>query len=191
MQNVTLGGILDDIADGVSFCIAPGWIFYICLSRYPEAGLFGLTPAIPALVYVLAGFARLIYFTTDRNPIPGFFKGMPTPAGALFVTAPLLILTRTDIAGSDWGNGIAVFSYGLMFFTAFIMNLYPVKYIHIGRFMDRNPWFTWVNLALMLIFVFTPYFGYLAFLQMTLYVLSPFITWQIDHRTAAMESRKR
>ena len=190
MRNITLGGILDDVADGVSFCIAPGWIFYICLSQYPEASLMGLSPAVPALVYVLAGFARLIYFTTDSSPIPGFFKGMPTPAGALFVTAPLLILTRTHIMGTDWGDGIAVFSYGLMFFTAFIMNLYPVKYIHIGRFMDRNPWFTWVNLALMLIFVFTPYFGYLVFFQMMLYVLSPFITWQIDSQTAATESRK-
>ena len=190
MRHVTLGGILDDVADGVSFCIAPAWIFYVCLARYPGYGVMEISPAIPALIYVFAGFARLIYFTMDRNPIPGFFKGMPTPAAALFVTAPLLIVSRPDIVGTDWGGAIAVFSYGLMVFTAFLMNLYPVKYLHIGRFMDRNPWFTWVNLVLVLIFVFTPYFGYLAFLQMLLYALSPFITWQIDPRTAAMESKR-
>ena len=189
MKYVTLGGVLDDIADGVSFCVAPGWIFYICLSQYPDVGIITFSPAIPALIYVLAGFARLIYFTMDRNPIPGFFKGMPTPAGALLITAPLLVLTRTDIVGTDWGGAIAVFSYGLIIFTSVLMNFYPVKYVHIGRFMDRNPWFTWVNLILMLIFVFTPYFGYLVFFQMMLYVLSPLATWQIDPNTAVMESK--
>jgi hypothetical protein len=71
------------------------------------------------------------------------------------------------------------------------MNLYPVKYLHIGRFMDRNPWFTMINLALILIMVFTPWFGYLVFCQMLLYVLSPFITWRMDPQKAASESRKK
>jgi len=190
MRHITLGGILDDIADGVSFCIAPAWIFYICLSRYPDTGIIEIVPGIGALFYVCAGFARLLYFTMDRNPIPGFFKGMPTPAGALFVTAPLLILARESVVGTEWGNIVAVFTFGLMFFTGVLMNVYPVRYLHMGRFMDRNPWFTWINLALMLIFVFTPYFGYLAFSQMLLYTLSPFITWQLDSRSAAMESKK-
>jgi phosphatidylserine synthase len=190
MRHITLGGVLDDIADGVSFCIAPAWIFYICLGRYPEAGLIGLSPGIVALVYAGAGFLRLVYFTLDRNPIPGFFKGMPTPAAALLVAAPLLILQNGDAAGTQWGNAIALFSFGLMVFTALLMNIYPVKYIHMGRFMDRNPWFTWINLGLMLIFVFTPYFGYLALFQMILYTLSPFVTWQVDTHTAAMESKK-
>jgi len=191
MRHITLGGILDDVADGVSFCIAPAWIFYICLSRYPDSGIIELSPAFPALIYAGAGFIRLLYFTLDRNPVPGFFKGMPTPAAALLVTAPLLILTRTNIAGTEWGGIITVFSFGLMFFTAFLMNLYPVKYLHIGRYMDRNPWFTWVNLGLMLIFVFTPYFGYLVLFQMILYTLSPIVTtWRIHSRSAAMESRE-
>ncbi|HMA66952.1 MAG TPA: CDP-alcohol phosphatidyltransferase, partial [Desulfosalsimonadaceae bacterium] len=176
--------------DGVSFCIAPAWIFYICLSRYPGAGLIDLSPAIASLVYVGAGFGRLLYFTLDRHPIPGFFKGMPTPAAALLVVSPLLILTRADVAGTDYGSFLAVFTFCLMLFSAFLMNLYPVRYLHIGRFMDRNPWFTWVNLLLMLGFVFTPYFGYLVFFQMVIYTLSPFVTWQIDQQTAAMESRK-
>ncbi len=28
-----LGGILDDISDGISFCIVPAWIYYLVLSR--------------------------------------------------------------------------------------------------------------------------------------------------------------
>jgi phosphatidylserine synthase len=190
MRHVTLGGILDDIADGVSFCIAPAWIFYIVFTQLPDAGFIPFPPGIVALVYAGAGFLRLVYFTLDRNPIPGFFKGMPTPAAALLVTAPLLILSRPEIAGTQWGAVIAVFTFGLMPAAAILMNLYPVKYIHMGRFMDRNPWFTWTNMALMLILVFTPYFGYLAFFQMLLYTLSPFFIWQIDPRSAAMESKK-
>ncbi len=190
MKNITLGGILDDVADGVSFCIAPAWIFYLCLSSQPYGAEIALHPAVPALIYALAGFGRLIYFTMDRSPIPGFFKGMPTPAAALLITSPLIILGRSAAAGTEWGSMVAVFSFGLVIFAAFIMNLYPVRYIHIGRFMDRNPWFTWLNLGLMLVFVFTPYFGYFAFFLMLLYTLSPLITWQAHPGAAAVESEK-
>lgn len=189
-RHITFGGVMDDVADAVSFCIAPAWIFHVCLSGHPSPDIRKLPIYIPALVYALSGFARLVYFTVDRSPIPGFFKGLPTPAAALFVTAPLLVLAHIDSPGSEWGRFLGYFCTGLMIFTAFLMNLYPVHYIHIGRFMDRNPWFTWVNLALMLFFVFTPYFGYLVFFQMTLYLLSPLITWRVDPDAAAMEVRK-
>jgi hypothetical protein len=35
--------------------------------------------------------------------------------------------------------------------------------------------------------VFTPYFGYLAFFQMVLYLFSPLLTHRVDPKTAAME----
>ncbi len=187
--HVTFGGIMDDVADGMSFCIAPAWIFYICLSMHPDPDVRALPVALAAVTYVFAGFARLIYFTMDRSPIPGFFKGMPTPAAALFVTSPLLVVCGADAAMGDWGRFIGFFAFGLVLFTAFLMNLYPVRYLHMGRFMDRNPWFTWVNLLLMLVFVFTPFFGYLVFTQMLMYVLSPLFTWKVDPETAARETR--
>jgi len=189
-EHVTFGGMMDDIADGLSFCVAPAWICYLCLSEHLPPANQPFPLWIAALIYAAAGFARLAYFTLDKNPIPGFFKGMPTPAAALFVTAPLLIVCQADDA-SDWMRMVSYFSFSLMLFTAFLMNLYPVKYLHIGRFMDRNPWFTITNLALLLTLVFTPWFGYLVFCQMLLYVLSPFITWRIDPRTAASETRKK
>ncbi len=184
---ITFGGIMDDVADALSFCIAPAWIFYIFLSGHPEPGIRNLPLYIPAILYVLSGFARLVYFTTDSSPIPGFFKGLPTPAAALFVTAPLLVLTHLNTAGLEAGQWPAYISIGLMLLAAFLMNLYRIHYIHIGRFMDRNPWFTWTNLILMLIFVFTPYFGYLVFFQMFLYLLSPLFTWRAEPRAPAAE----
>ncbi len=130
----------------------------------------------------------MAYFTLDRSPIPGFFKGLPTPAAALFVIAPLLILPHFHGAGMEWARLAAWFCTGLMVATGFLMNFYRVHYIHIGRFMDRNPWFTWINLILMLIFVFTPYFGYLVFCQMLLYLASPLVTWRVEPQAAAMEA---
>ena len=37
-HNINLGGVLDDISDAVSFCIAPAWIFYITLSAFSQSG---------------------------------------------------------------------------------------------------------------------------------------------------------
>lgn len=189
-KHVTFGGMMDDIADGLSFCVAPAWICYICLSEHmpPSNQPFPLWIAVT--IYAAAGFMRLTYFTLDKNPVPGFFKGMPTPAAALFVTAPLLVVCQAE-ASPEWIKLVSYFSFGQILFTAFLMNLYPVKYLHIGRFMDRNPWFTLTNLALILTLVFTPWFGYLAFCQMSLYVLSPFITWRMDPKSAVSETRKK
>ena len=66
----------------------------------------------------------------------------------------------------------------------------------------RNPGKHWLNpkksislvreicSSLLLILVFTPWFGYLAFCQMLLYVLSPLITWRIDPQTMANRPQK-
>ncbi|MFW6052431.1 MAG: CDP-alcohol phosphatidyltransferase family protein [Desulfosalsimonas sp.] len=184
---LSFGGIMDDVADAVSFCIAPGWIFYIYLSAQPDPALSTLPPLIAAGIYILAGFARLAYFTLDRFPLPGFFKGLPTPAAALFVTAPLLVLQHLSETGLQWGLPAAWLCIGIMISTGLLMNLYRIHYIHIGKFMDRNPWFTWTNLILMLIFVFTPYFGYLVLLQMLFYLGSPLVTWRVEPQAASME----
>lgn len=186
-KQISFGALLDDIADGISFCIAPGWIFYIVVSSYPDAYIQALPAGVIAIIFTAAGFVRLCYFTLDKHPIPGIFKGMPTPAAALLVIAPLVVLGQASVQGTQWGQTVAVFASGLMIFASILMNLYPVKYIHMGRFMDRNPWFTWSMFILGIVFVFTPYFGYLAFALLFLYVFSPFATRNIDPETAARE----
>ncbi len=191
MHRITLGAVLDDVADGVSFCIVPAWIFVICLSQIPGPAVSALPMGIAALIYALAGFARLAYFTLDKNPIPGIFKGLPVPAAALFVVAPLVVLCQPEFLATPWAHGFALFCFGLMIFTAVLMNLYPVRYIHMGRFMDRTPWFTRITLVLLLIFVFTPWFGHLSFFLMLLYLLSPLVTRGIDPETAARETPRK
>jgi CDP-diacylglycerol---serine O-phosphatidyltransferase len=179
--NITFGGIMDDIADAVSFCIAPGWIFYIFLSEIPHPDIQNLPLAFAAFFYVFAGFTRLIYFTLDRNPIPGFFKGMPTPAAALLVTAPMIMLETALIQNSGtmivfWGN----FCIGLLILAAIAMNVYPVHYLHIGRFMDRSPKFTRINLITCFFTVFTPFFGYIMLTYGVLYLVSPIFTRKME-----------
>jgi phosphatidylserine synthase len=140
--------------------------------------------------YAALGIARLVYFTMDKNPIPGFFKGMPTPAAAMLSMAPLIIFDQAVNGGSQWAQFWGFFSCGVMIFTALLMNFYPVRYLHLGRFMSRHPWFARLTLLLSLS-VFTPYFGHMAFLYMFLYTLSPLVTWRIDPQIAAKETRAK
>lgn len=187
-RRITLGGVLDDIADAISFCIAPAWIFYITLSNCPDPVIQKLPIGFAALFYAVLGFVRLIYFTLDKNPIPGFFKGMPTPAGAFFVLAPLVMFSQAANAGLETARFWGILSFGMMIFLGFLMNLYPVRYLHLGRFAGRHPWFGRLSM-LVLISLFTPYFGLICFTYMFLYMLSPLITNRIDPSEAARETR--
>ncbi|MBF0573443.1 MAG: CDP-alcohol phosphatidyltransferase family protein [Desulfamplus sp.] len=177
---ITFGGIMDDIADGISFCISPAWILYIYFSTHSTSDMLSLPFGFVATIYALSGFARLVYFTLDKNPIPGLFKGLPTPAAALFVTSPIVIMAHISGTNSELYTFLGFFTLGLFIFTSALMNFYPVKYLHMGRFMDKNPWFMWSNLTLLIIFVFTPWFGYLVFILMLLYILSPFLSYKMD-----------
>ena len=71
-----------------------------------------------AVAYAVLGFARLAYFTFDRNPVPGFFKGMPTPAAALLVTSPLIMVERAAEATSQMLTCWGVFSFFLLLVAA-------------------------------------------------------------------------
>jgi len=187
-RKINLGNLMDDFADAVSFCIVPGWIFYICL-RDIAPGQFAHFPVgLVAVLYSAMGLARLVYFTLDKTPIPGFFKGLPTPAGAMLVLAPLISLNQAFNGASRWVPYWGYFAFGVMIITSLLMNCYFIRYLHIGRFMSRNPWMTRLLLVI-LMSVVTPYFGIVAFIFMFLYVLSPVVTWRVDPDEAARESR--
>ncbi len=174
-RKVTGGALLDDVADAVSFCIVPAWMLTLLLARIPEASLAAVPAAAVAVLYAAAGVLRLIYFTLDRNPIPGFFKGMPTPAGALLVMGPMVLAGQAAADGSAAAVFWAYASVGTFIAAALLMNLYPVRYIHAGRFMSRHPGFGRALLAL-LVSVFTPAYGYVLFLFMLAYAASPCFT---------------
>jgi phosphatidylserine synthase len=143
-----------------------------------------------AWLYVMLGIVRLIYFTLDKSPIPGFFKGMPTPAAALLVMSGLIIFGQAVNEASDWIRLWGIFCFGLVVIAAILMNAYPLRYLHLGRFMSRHPWFG--RGTLIVIFsVFTPYYGQVCLLYMLLYTLSPIITWRIHPEVAAQETQTK
>jgi phosphatidylserine synthase len=188
---VSMGGLLDDIADAISFCIAPAWIFFILMSDYPDAAMQELPYGWAALAYALAGMGRLVYFTLDTSPIPGFFKGLPTPAGALLVIAPMVIFSHVPGEAPELERFWAFFSFGLLIAIALIMNAYPIRYLHIGRFMSRHPWVTRFCLLLLLCSLLTPFYGHLLLMLMLIYAFSPLLTGRVDPQNAARETRHK
>lgn len=188
-KKINLGNLMDDFADAISFCIVPGWIFYICLTELAGDQFAHLPSGWIAILYAVMGMLRLVYFTIDKHPIPGFFKGLPTPAAAMLVLSPLVIFDQALTEASRWTFFWGYFAMGIMVFTSIIMNAYPIRYLHLGRYMSRNPWFTRTNMVLLILFVFTPYFGHFCLTYMCCYLLSPLVTWRIDPEEAAKESR--
>jgi phosphatidylserine synthase len=188
-KKINMGSLMDDLADAISFCMVPAWIFYIALKDFGGGHFDNLPVGWIAIIYAALGMLRLVYFTLDKTPIPGFFKGMPTPAAAMLVLAPLVIYDYAlETAASNlvfWGY----FTAAAMVFAAVIMNVYPIRYIHLGRSMSRNPWFGRGILILILLVVFTPYFGHVSLGCMLLYVLSPLVTGRVNPEVAARESR--
>ena len=188
-KRIHLGSILDDVSDAISFCIVPGWIVYISISETAITLFIGLPIGLVALLYSLAGIVRLIYFTLDPKPIPGFFKGLPTPAAALLVIAPLMMF---DQAGDRLMDGVhfwGQFTVGTLIVASILMNVYPIRYIHYGRFMNRHPLFVGLTAFVGFVFLFTPYFGYYAMFCGVLYLLSPLVTGRIAPEVAARETR--
>jgi phosphatidylserine synthase len=187
-HRITFGGLMDDIADAISFCIAPACIFYISFQLFWDPSFPTLPVGLVAVAYAILGIVRLIYFTLDQNPIPGFFKGMPTPAAALLVVAPMIIFGQAAQEAASTVRFWGTLCFITMIVTAVLMNLYPVRYLHIGRFMSRHPWIGRMTF-LILLSVFTPYFGHICFFYMLMYVFSPLVTWRIDPKVAAQEDR--
>lgn len=188
-HHISVGGILDDISDGVSFCLAPAAIFYIALSQTSHETLQNLPYGWVAMIYAILGIARLVYFTIDRTPIPGFFKGFPTPGAALWVAAPLIMFNEAMAKSPNQIEFWGVFCFSLMIAASILMNLYPIRYIHLGRMMGRRPWFFRMTVLILVLFVFTPYFGLVALLYMSLYTISPLLTWRVSPEVAEKETK--
>jgi CDP-diacylglycerol--serine O-phosphatidyltransferase len=78
---LTFGDKADDIGDGVSFAFAPAAILWF-LGEY-----------IATALYLLATLGRLYFFTDQERKgksTPGVFRGVPSPAAAIFLGSFLL-----------------------------------------------------------------------------------------------------
>ena len=106
------------------------------------------------------------------------------PAGVVAVGnaprgEPLDRLRQVPDDAPGWERFWAVIAFGVIIASTIVMNCYPIRYIHIGRFMSRHPWMARIGLILLLCSVFTPFYGYLFLAGMLFYAISPFITWRM------------
>ncbi|MDH5751617.1 MAG: CDP-alcohol phosphatidyltransferase family protein [Deltaproteobacteria bacterium] len=187
-KSLRFGVILDDISDAISFAFAPAAIFYLLMDAVEQDFLSDGMVITLSVLYALAGVARLTYFTLDKKPIPGFFKGMPVPAAALLVAGPMEILSLLSRRDSWLFDYWVVFTVSIVVLSAIAMNLYPVRYLHIGRLLGRKPAVLRFLFVLALVMVFTPYFGLVLMSILLFYLISPVFTWRIDPAVANRET---
>ena len=189
--NITLGGVLDDVSDTVSFCIAPAVIFYILMSQVNDESIQVLPYGWIAILYVALGVTRLVLFVLDQNSIPGFFKGLPVPGAALLAAAPFIMLGKALETNTPDLVFWAQFCFVLMIIAGILMISFPIRYMHIGRLMSRSRKFLFLTVLLIIGFAFTPYFGHAALAYLILYVFSPLYTWRISPDVASKETPEK
>ncbi len=100
-----LGVQLDSLADMVTSGVVPGIVMFQLLNMAEKGGwnldLFGIHTDLKLLPFsgfliTLASAYRLAKFNLDENQV-SYFKGLPTPANALFILSfPLILLYQNN-----------------------------------------------------------------------------------------------
>jgi len=96
-----IGAELDSLSDCISFGVAPALVMYVWILRDEGRG-YGWVVCLLFAVCAALRLARFNSLLEDTDPKPyakGFFTGVPTPAGGLIVTAPLLLTVRLGADG--------------------------------------------------------------------------------------------
>jgi CDP-diacylglycerol--serine O-phosphatidyltransferase len=115
------GVLADDIADGVTYGIAPGvaiWSFF--------GGLEGIALGV---VYALFTITRLVHFTLNKSTSdPRYFQGIPSTLGGIAVLCALVACAEHPLLA-----GVAV--------GAVCMKLvaFSTRYRHAGRWFTEQP----------------------------------------------------
>ncbi len=114
-----IGAELDSLSDCISFGVAPALVMYVWILRDEGRG-YGWVVCLLFAVCAALRLARFNSLLEDTDPKPyakGFFTGVPTPAGGLMVTAPLLLTERLGPDGfwaKPWVVAIWVVFIGLL-----------------------------------------------------------------------------
>ncbi|SMC94752.1 CDP-diacylglycerol---serine O-phosphatidyltransferase [Desulfocicer vacuolatum DSM 3385] len=155
------GPYLDDIADFVSFGLAPA---YVIVQK--EGSLAWVVGAL-FIVGVAFRLYRFVARDKKRTDLPeGIFNGLPSPAGALIVLGASLIAPPVVL----WG--LTGFSMGLM--------VSHIRFAHFGRVILKQipkPLFFTIcsSIIISLAFIFktknAPMFGYLILSSVIIYMI--------------------
>ncbi len=156
------GPYLDDIADFVSFGLAPAYV--MVKSGGSIAWVFGAA-------YIIGVAYRLVRFVAvdkKRTDLPeGVFNGLPSPAGALFVLGASLVVPANML----WAA--ALISVGLM--------VSRIRFAHFGRIIIKRipkPLFFLASATTIVLIAFVfktksaQMFGYLILASVVLYMIT-------------------
>ncbi|MCP4673654.1 MAG: phosphatidylserine synthase [Desulfobacula sp.] len=156
------GPYLDDIADFVSFGLAPAYVIVQIGGSLAwfVSGFF--------IIGVAFRLIRFILVDKKRSDLPeGIFNGLPSPAGALIVLGASLIATP----GILWG----------MTCVAIVLMVSHIRFAHFGRVILKHipkPLFFMISASIIIIlsFIFktknVEMFGYLILSSILLYMLA-------------------
>lgn len=126
-----IGKQLDSLADVVSFGVAPASIMYMLMvnaSAFPGHQYIHLA-AMPAFLIALFSALRLAKFNIDTSQTYSF-RGLPTPANALFIGSLPFILLQTahgsrfyEILGQWSGNYFVLLGLTLVLSALLVSNI--------------------------------------------------------------------
>ncbi|HLR98944.1 CDP-diacylglycerol--serine O-phosphatidyltransferase [Mycolicibacillus parakoreensis] len=122
-----MGEEIDSLADAVNFGVAPAVVVYVTMLASSPAGW------IAALLYAVCIVLRLARFNTllDETELPAYtreyFVGMPAPAGAIAVIAPLAAFMQFQ---TGWWTAEWFVCAWLVFCAALVISRIPMRKMH-------------------------------------------------------------
>lgn len=157
-----VGAELDSFGDFVNFGVAPGFTLYLWALQ--DMNRFGW---IATLMYIVCCLMRLVRFNMGNRATeasaPGYFTGVPSPAGAMLALLPLfLALMMPDMARlptvlvAGWMVGVGALMIGRFptpsFKTATIYTEYlsfsVIGFVVLVAALTTFPWMVLVGLDL-------------------------------------------
>lgn len=138
-NNVTeFGAELDSLADAITFGVAPAFLSLVMLhTMNQEVDKFKAIYLIPS-AFMICAILRLARYNVERHDETkdkGYFKGLPTPAGA----AALVSLIWLEVEKAPFGR--IVFPYVLLVSCVLIglLEVSNIKYLHLAQKLFKEP----------------------------------------------------
>lgn len=127
------GAVLDSLSDFLSFGVAPAVILHQWMLK--DAGALGIAATMGL---ALCSALRLARFTAARrtpagSPMSRFFVGLPTPAAAAIVLAPVLLESSRHVAwrAPEWA--VATLALGVAWLMVSRQPTFSLKKLRVPR----------------------------------------------------------
>ncbi len=158
-NNVTeFGAELDSLADAITFGVAPAFLSVVMLHvTNSDSDKFKVIYLIPS-VFMICAVLRLARYNVERNDESkdkGYFKGLPTPAGA----AAIVSLIWLEVTYAPFSAEI--FRYVLLTSCVVIglLEVSNIKYLHLAQKILKEPKSIYfIALLIVILYILANYF---------------------------------